>query len=87
MLREEAIDQLEWYFEEDNGISADLVTKQAFNTIKKALSQEPKADKPMCDRNICLSNEYNGIGCDECIVNKAEQEPCTDAVSQKENSL
>ena len=41
----------------------------------QALSQEP-TEKPMCDRNICISNEYNGIGCDECIVNKAEQEPC-----------
>ncbi len=41
----------------------------------QALSQEPKAEKPMCDRNICLSNEYNGIGCEECVVNKAEQEP------------
>lgn len=24
---------------------------------------------PSCDRNICISNEYNGIGCDECICN------------------
>ena len=23
-----------------------------------------------CDRNLCTQNEYNGIGCDECIVNK-----------------
>ena len=21
-----------------------------------------------CDRNICATNEYNGIGCDECCV-------------------
>jgi len=26
--------------------------------------QEPK----YCDRNICIKNEYNGIGCDECEV-------------------
>lgn len=46
------------------------------------LEQEP-TDKPMCDRNICISNEYSGIGCDKCIVNKAEQEPCTDAISRE----
>lgn len=34
--------------------------------------QEPK----YCDRNICISNEYNGIGCDECEVTKS-QEPKT----------
>ena len=34
--------------------------------------QEPK----YCDRNICVSNEYNGIGCDECEVTKS-QEPKT----------
>ena len=49
--------------------------KEALSMAIQALSQEP-TEKPMCDRNICLSNEYNGIGCDECIVNNAEQEPC-----------
>lgn len=28
--------------------------------------QEPK----YCERNICLKNEYNGIGCDECEVGR-----------------
>ena len=27
-----------------------------------------------CDRNICLRNEYNGISCDECDVNKTNTE-------------
>lgn len=27
-------------------------------------------DPRYCDRNICMSNEYSGIGCDECEVNK-----------------
>ena len=31
--------------------------------------QEPK----YCDRNICLRNEYNGIGCDECEVTKSQE--------------
>lgn len=29
-----------------------------------SVKQEPK----YCDRNICIKNEYNGIGCDECEV-------------------
>lgn len=36
-----------------------------------------KNDSPKyCDRNICLRNEYNNIGCDECEVTKS-QEPAT----------
>lgn len=54
----------------------------ALNMAIQALSQEP-TEKPTCDRNICVSNEYNGIGCDKCIVNKAEQEPCADVVSRQ----
>lgn len=38
----------------------------------KPLEQEPR----YCDSNICVSNEYNGIGCDECEVTKS-QEPKT----------
>lgn len=30
---------------------------------------EPKT----CDRNICIRNEYNGIGCDECEVTKERE--------------
>ena len=40
--------------------------------IKASVKQEPK----YCDRNICVSNEYNGIGCNECEVTKS-QEPKT----------
>ena len=40
------------------------------------LEKEPK----YCDRNICLKNEYNGIGCDECEVTKS-QEPKTDYIA------
>lgn len=31
------------------------------------------ADAPMtyiCDRSVCMENEYNGIDCDECEVRK-----------------
>ena len=27
-----------------------------------------------CDRNICKQNEYNGIGCDGCVVNNKRDE-------------
>ena len=31
-----------------------------------------KTETLYCDRNICISNEYNGIGCDECICRTTE---------------
>ncbi len=34
-----------------------------------ALEQEQK----YCDRNICTSNEYNGIRCEECEVAKSQE--------------
>ena len=44
MTNEEVIKQIEWYFEEDDGIGADIKTKQAFNiaisTLKKILEIE-----------------------------------------------
>lgn len=43
----------------------------------KALEKEPK----YCDRNICIRNEHNGIGCGECEVTKS-QEPCGDYISR-----
>lgn len=46
--------------------------------VIEALRQEPK----YCDRNICVRNEHNGIGCGECEVTKS-QEPCEDAISRK----
>ena len=46
--------------------------------ILEALKQEPK----YCDHNICIRNEYNGIGCGECEVTKS-QELCEDAISRQ----
>ena len=39
------------------------------DTLSSVKPQEPK----YCDRNICLRNEYNGIGCDECEVTKSQK--------------
>ncbi len=38
-------------------------------TVINGLAQEQK----YCDRNICTSNDYNGIGCDECEVTKSQE--------------
>lgn len=70
-----------------NAIMANSIRENEYNLtssrIKKAVEnlppvnpQEPK----YCDRNICVSNEYNGIGCDECEVTKS-QEPKTDYIA------
>ena len=47
----------------------DIFTKilDEINKLSSVNPQEPK----YCDRNICLKNEYNGIGCDECEVTKS----------------
>ena len=34
---------------------------------------EPQESEKYCDRNICVLNEYNGIGCDECEVTKSRE--------------
>lgn len=44
MTREEAIEQLKWYFEYDNGLSADKETVEAYRMAIKALEQEPCED-------------------------------------------
>ena len=45
-------------------------------TLPSVNPQEPKTEPKYCDRNICVSNEYNGIGCEDCEVTKS-QEPKT----------
>ena len=40
-----------------------------WDTTTQALEQKPK----YCNRNICLRNEYNSIGCDECKVTKSQK--------------
>ena len=44
-----------------------------------------KQESKYCDRNICLKNEYNGIGCNECEVTKS-QEPQKSKVDDWRNS-
>ena len=75
MTNEEHIEQLKKLRSFHNGSYG-----RSINKAIKALEQEPK----YCDHNICVSNEYNGIGCDECEV-KAEQEQSTDAVSRQDS--
>ena len=84
MTKEEAIVQLEWYFEEDNGISADLVTKQAFNTIKmEEIRKKEKIEQDPCE--TCGYAEGSPFCLQYCPYDaerKKEQEPC-DAISRE----
>lgn len=41
MKREKAIEQIKWYFEEDNGINAEDITKEAIYMAIEALQNEP----------------------------------------------
>lgn len=38
----------------------------------EVISELKGEDKLTCDRNICLRNEYNNIGCEDCVVMKGE---------------
>ena len=53
---------------------ASLETDEAYQL---EYERTTKNDLPKyCDRNICLKNEYNNIGCEDCEVTKS-QEPTT----------
>ena len=39
-------------------------------------AEEKQTNTTECNRNICLRNEYNGISCDECEVNKTNTAEC-----------
>lgn len=41
-VREEAIKQLKWYFEKDDGTGADSSIKKAYEVAIKALKEEPR---------------------------------------------
>lgn len=61
-------------------INCDADAETKCKMISNILTAKPhyfeKQEPAYCDRNICLRNEYNGIGCDECEVTKS-QEPKT----------
>ena len=46
-----------------------------FLTWLNAEYKEPTAknEAKYCDRNICLKNEYNNIGCEDCEVTKSQK--------------
>ena len=53
--------------------------------IAKELAKLPAVNlqEPVyCDRNICIQNEYNGIGCEDCEVAKS-QKLCEDTISRQ----
>ena len=41
MTKKEAIERIKWYFEEDDGISAEDITKEAVDMAIEALKNEP----------------------------------------------
>lgn len=47
MTYKEAIEQLMWYFESDNGIAADNTTKKAYRIAVKVLKQYVDKSTPM----------------------------------------
>ena len=45
MTKEEAIEQLKWYFEYDDGTASESVTKEAYKLAIEALKQPKKTGK------------------------------------------
>lgn len=71
MTDQEAIEILKLYRKRltdsvSNQLDKDI---EAFNVAIKSLGNRID-DKLTCDRNICLKNEYNNIGCEDCVVTK-----------------
>ena len=65
--------------DEENGkdVERQMELENSYRYVKSLPSVNPQEIEPKyCDRNICIKNEYNGIGCDECEVTKS-QEPKT----------
>lgn len=60
---EEAFDVLHWLFYEYVFEWSD--SKEA---VIDWLSSEYNNELLSCDRDICLTNEYNNIGCEECQI-------------------
>ena len=56
-----------------------------FLTWLNAEYKEPatKNEAKYCDRNICLKNEYNNIGCEDCEVTESQKSITNDLVPRK----
>lgn len=65
-----------WNAEYNEPIIRDNGVKNELNRVKNELDPTTKNEAKYCDRNICLKNEYNNIGCEDCEVTKS-QEPTT----------
>ena len=46
---------------------------ELYDTIINALKNRIGECEKYCDRNVCVFNEYNGIGCNECEVTKSRE--------------
>lgn len=66
MTREEAIEQIKWYFEEDGGISAEDITKDAIDMAIEALNDRPHGEWIYDAEAYPLGNPYGHYDCDQC---------------------
>ena len=51
----------------------DMTVTEFVEDLSSVNSQKSKTEPRYCDRNICLRNEYNSIGCNECEVTKSQE--------------
>ena len=69
MTREEAIEQIKWYFEEDDGISAEDITKEAVYMAIEALQADTEAYSysiSVCDSCKYIHVPFTHYPCSNC---------------------
>ena len=74
MTKEEAKEQLIWYFDNDDGLGADLKTRQAYMKAIEALEQKPILDKNGATNGKMTRIEENKIVI-EAVNETAKRKP------------
>ena len=70
MTRDQAIEQLDWYFDSDDGGAADPVTKEAYQTLKTIVMTypviSPTALCPNCSSLVVWNSYFSRYICSKC---------------------
>ena len=67
MTREEAIEQLKWYFEEDDGIGADPSTKKAYKVVLEVLAKMEAIQIELTQKKgVWIMGNGMGTTCSNC---------------------
>ena len=80
MTNQEVADELQYAIDLIKQDGKDWLDERDIPILEAAISalqaqDEEQREEPLyCDRDICLRNDYNGIGCGDCEVTKSQQQ-------------